>query len=266
MTELAIRDEDFSAFQAMFFNAAGIRLAPGKKALVASRLARRLKHYGLSGYGEYFQIVSGDAAEQAVAVDLLTTNETYFFREPKHFDYLANQVLPKKARSETYRIWSAACSSGEEVYTLAMLLAEELNGQAWEIFGSDLSSAVLHRACAGIYPMERGKGIPPELLKRYCWKGTNQEAGKFLIDESLRKRTQFAQINLNEPLPDTGLFDVIFLRNVLIYFEQDKKQQIVARLLHKLRPGGYLFIGHSESLNGMSLSLAVQSPSIYRKL
>jgi len=266
MEELSIRDEDFSAFQAMFFTAAGIRLAPGKKALVASRLARRLKHHGIACYGEYFKIVKGSADEKAIAVDLLTTNETYFFREPKHFDYLVTNVLPKRARGDTYRVWSAACSSGEEVYTLAMLLSENLDSQPWEVFGSDLSSAVLTRACAGIYPMERGKGIPPELLKRYCWRGTNEQAGKFLVDEWLRQQTRFAQINLNEALPDIGMFDVIFLRNVLIYFEQEKKQQIIARLLHKLRPGGYLFIGHSESLNGMSLSLASQLPSVYRKL
>lgn len=266
MEMLSIRDEDFAGFQAMFFHAAGIRLAPGKKALVASRLARRLKHHGLGGYAEYYQLIKGDATEQAIAVDLLTTNETYFFREPKHFDYLSTQVLSRRPRGESYRIWSAACSSGEEVYTLAMMLAEEIGSQPWEILGSDLSSSVLSRAQAGVYPMERGKGIPPELLKRYCWKGTNEEAGKFLIDKSLRQHVSFAQINLNEPLPDIGLFDVIFLRNVLIYFEPDKKQQIVSRLVHKLRPGGHLFIGHSESLAGMALSLQLLAPSIYRRI
>lgn len=266
MDELRIRDEHFSAFQALFFREAGIRLAPAKKALVASRLARRLKHHGLSCYGEYFEIVQADAGEQAIAVDLLTTNETYFFREPKHFEYLAAEVLPSRPRDGGFRVWSAACSSGEEVYTLAMVLAEHLDGKTWEVFGSDISTAMLTRACAGVYPMERGKGIPPAILKRWCWKGTNEEAGNFMVDEWLRQQTRFAQINLNESLPDIGMFDVIFLRNVLIYFEPDKKQQIVARLLHKLRPGGYLFIGHSESLNGMSLSLSSQSPSIYRKL
>jgi chemotaxis protein methyltransferase CheR len=264
MDELAIRDEEFSAFQDMFFREAGIRLAPGKKALVASRLARRVKHHGLKGYGEYFRLVQAHTAEQIVVVDLLTTNETYFFREPKHFDYLRTQILPRHG-AQKFRVWSAACSSGEEPYTLAMVLADTLKKQDWEIFGSDLSTRMLEKACAGLYPLERGKGIPEALLKRYCWKGKGEQEGNFLIDDSLRAKASFAQINLNEPLPDIGLFDAIFLRNVLIYFEPEKKQQIVGRLLQHLRPGGHLFIGHSESLNGMSLSLTLLAPSIYRK-
>lgn len=265
MDELSIHDDEFSAFQALFFRESGIHLAPRKKALVASRLARRLKQHGLRSYGEYFRLVQESVEEQAIAIDLLTTNETYFFREPKHFDYLRERILPQRRRNDTFRIWSAACSSGEEVYTLSMLLAEDMGNQPWEIFGSDLSASMLERACAGVYPLERGKNIPAELLKRYCWKGTHQQAGKFLVDEKLRRKVSFAQINLNETLPDTGVFDIIFLRNVLIYFEVDKKRQIVARLLDKLRSGGYLFIGHSESLGGLSLPLLLQTPSIYRK-
>lgn len=265
MKEVELNDEEFSALQTLFFQAAGIKLSANKKALITSRLSRRLLHHSLSSYGEYYRLLLGNHAEKVVAVDMLTTNETYFFREPKHFDFLTQRILPQHKRSRPFRVWSAASSSGEEAYTIAMLLAEHLAGAPWEIFGSDISTRMLEKAGIGVYPMERGKGIPEALLRRHCLKGTGPQTGNFMVDDSLRQKVSFSQINLNESLPEIGQFDVIFLRNVLIYFEAEKKQQIAKRLVEKLRPGGYFIVGHSESLSPAQFGLEPQVASIYRK-
>jgi chemotaxis protein methyltransferase CheR len=265
MLDAILSDGEFADFQRMIFSIAGISMSPAKKALVAGRLAKRLKHHGLGSYGEYFRMLSQQHDEMQIAVDLLTTNETYFFREPKHFDFLRDQVLPRHPRGRAFRIWSAACSSGEEPYTLAMLLADQMGDTPWEVFGSDISTQVLDKARRGLYPMERARGIPPALLRTHCLKGIGSQDGQLLVDPALRKRVTFAQINLNEPLPDVGEFDVIFLRNVMIYFQAETKRQVVARLLAKLRPGGIFVVGHSESLNGIAHGLEALAPSVYRK-
>lgn len=263
----ALNDGEFRQFQTWLYRIAGINLSPAKKALVAGRLGKRLKHHQLDSYGEYFQLIMGhDAAnELQVALDLLTTNETYFFREPKHFAFLREQVLPKVAASKPLRLWSAACSSGEEPYSLAMTLAESLGNSPWEILASDISSQVLAQARTGHYPLARARGIAQPLLVKYCLKGTGRQEGTFLIERSLRERLHFMQINLNQALPNVGEFEVIFLRNVMIYFDQPTKQQVLARLLPRLKPGGYFIVSHSESLNGISDALQLISPSIYRK-
>ncbi|MBT9541086.1 protein-glutamate O-methyltransferase CheR [Thiobacillus sp.] len=265
MLNVSLKDSEFSSFQQMIFRIAGISMTPAKKALVAGRLAKRLKHHGLDSYEDYFQLLSRQQDEMQVAVDLLTTNETYFFREPKHFDFLRDRVLPGHPAGRPFRIWSAACSSGEEPYTLAMLLADRLGDAPWDVFGSDISTQVLDKARRGLYPMERARGIPPALLRAHCLKGVGSQDGQLLIDPALRRRVQLAQINLNEPLPEVGEFDVIFLRNVMIYFQAETKRQVVARLLAKLRPGGIFIVGHSESLNGLAQGLETLAPSIYRK-
>lgn len=265
MDGVSISDNDFARFQQMIFSIAGISMTSTKKALVAGRLARRLKHHGLECYGEYFKLLSQKPDEMQVAVDLLTTNETYFFREPKHFDFLRDRILASHPPGTPFRVWSAACSSGEEPYTLAMVLAEGLGTAPWEILGSDISTRVLDKARTGLYPMERIRGIPSALLRAHCLKGVGSQEGSFMIDPVLRRHVRFAQINLNEPLPDVGMFDVVFLRNVMIYFQTETKRQVVARLLTKLRPGGYFIVGHSESLNGLSQGLETIAPSIYRK-
>ena len=199
------------------------------------------------------------------AVDLLTTNETYFFREPKHFDLLRKVATLARGRSEAFRVWSAASSSGEEAYSIAMVLEDCLPGQAWEIVGSDISTRVLDKARGGHYPMERAANIPKEYLKRFCLRGTGAQEGTLLIERGLRERVRFMQVNLNEPLPKLGMFDVVFLRNVMIYFNNETKQQIVGRILPTLKPGGHFCIGHSESLNGISDAVQALAPSIYRK-
>lgn len=265
MIEASLNDSEFTRFQQMIFGIAGISMTSAKKALVAGRLAKRLKHHGLDSYGAYFKLLSQDQEEVQMAVDLLTTNETYFFREPKHFDFLRQRVLPTHPSGRPFRVWSAACSSGEEPYTLAMVLADQLGEAAWEILGSDISIRVLDQARTGLYTMERMRGLAPAALHAHCLKGVGSQEGSFMIDPVLRRRVRFAHINLNEPLPDVGEFDVIFLRNVMIYFQAETKRQVVARLQAKLRPGGFFMVGHSESLNGLSLGLETVAPSIYRK-
>ncbi len=267
MNAAALNDREFGQFQSWLYSAAGISLSPAKKALVAGRLFKRLKHYELDSYGEYFKLImSGQRnGELQVALDLLTTNETYFFREPKHFEFLRQQVLPKAPAGKTFRVWSAASSSGEEPYSLAMTLAESLGTTPWEIIGSDISSQVLSKARAGHYPMERATNLPEPLLHKYCLKGIGKQHGTFLVERSLRSRVNFIQVNLNEALPELGEFDVIFLRNVMIYFDQETKTKVVARLLPRLKSGGYFIVSHSESLNGVSDALKLVAPSIYRK-
>lgn len=262
-----LKDREFEQFREWLYRAAGISLSPAKKALVAGRLFKRLKHYQLDSYGDYFKWIMApqNAAELQVALDLLTTNETYFFREPKHFEFLSRHVLPHAAPGRTFRLWSAASSSGEEPYSLAMTLAEGLPTTPWEITGSDISSQVLAQARTGHYPMERARNLPRPLLVKYCLKGTGPQEGTLLIDKTLRSRVNFIQVNLNEAMPNLGEFDVIFLRNVMIYFDQETKRKVVARLLPLLKPGGYFMVSHSESLNGVSDALKLVAPSIYRK-
>ena len=203
--------------------------------------------------------------ELQVAVDLLTTNETYFFREPKHFDFLRDHILPQHPAGKPFRVWSAASSSGQEAYSIAMILAEGLGDKPWEITASDLSTRVLEKARGGHYPMEHAEDIPQQYLSRYCLKGVGAQDGTFLVERSLRNRVNFMQVNLNKALPKLGEFDLIFLRNVMIYFDIETKRQVVRRIMALLKPGGYLLIGHSESLNGVVDDLQSVMPSIYRK-
>jgi chemotaxis protein methyltransferase CheR len=267
MRTVTITDQEFAQFQKLIHGIAGISMTTAKKPLVSGRLAKRLAHHGVGSYADYFRILQDDGSrgELQIAVDLLTTNETFFFREPKHFDFLRDKVLPHHRPGRPFRVWSAACSSGEEPYTLAMVLADGLGGASWEIVGSDISTRVLEKARGGHYSLERTKGISQQHLSRYCLKGVGSQEGTFLIDRHLRQQVQFRQVNLNEPLPQLGEFDVVFLRNVMIYFNMETKVQVVRRILPLLRPGGYFIVSHSESLNGVTDELKIVTPSIYRK-
>ncbi|MDB5998572.1 MAG: SAM-dependent methyltransferase [Rhizobacter sp.] len=262
-----ITDTEFTSFQRFIYDAAGITLSPAKKALVCGRLSKRLQANELRNYTEYFELLtSGKAdAEVQTAVDLLTTNETYFFREPKHFDLLRELAQAAASRTQPFRVWSAASSTGEECYSIAMVLADCLGSAPWEVMGSDISTRVLQRARAGHYPLERTRHIPAAYLKRFCLKGHGEQEGTLLVDRELRRRVSFTQVNLNTELPRLGTFDVIFLRNVMIYFNGDTKRQVVARVLGALKPGGHFCIGHSESLNDISTAVLQLAPSIYRK-
>ena len=263
---LHISDAEFLDFQSFVYQSAGISMHAGKKALICGRLSKRLQHHHLHSYGEYFALINSREGEmeRQICIDLLTTNETYFFREPKHFEWLVRHLHALPASGQPLRVWSAACSSGEEVYSLAMTLAEHCQ-QPWQVAGSDISTRVLERARSAHYAMVRAKNIPEPYLKKYCLRGTGSQEGTFLIHRSLRERVDFTHINLNAPLPQIGLFDVIFLRNVMIYFDSATKQSVIQRLTQQLRPGGYLCIGHSESLNDIYHDLVMQRPSIFTK-
>ena len=263
----AITDGEFAQFQRFIYEAAGITLARTKKSLVAGRLSRRLQHCGVASYAEYLKLLTSGAAaaELQTAVDLLTTNETYFFREPKHFEFLRQELAKPRRRAVQYRAWSAAGSTGEEAYSIAMVLEDCLPGQPWEVLASDISTRVLARARAGHYSLQRTSHVPPAYLKRFCLKGQGAQHGTLLVERWLRSKVRFLHVNLNARLPQLGTFDVVFLRNVLIYFDAETKRKVVERIANAIKPGGLLLIGHSETLTGIYDALETVSPSIYRK-
>jgi chemotaxis protein methyltransferase CheR len=271
MEHSAISQGEFARFQRFIFDIAGISMSDSKKALVSGRLAKRLQHFGLSSYDAYFRLLTDGAHKNEVqlAVDLLTTNETYFFREERHFDMLreaAGAARGSLRANAPFRVWSAACSSGEEPYSIAMVLADVLGAAPWEVAASDISTRVLERARTGHYPMERASHVPQDYLRRFCLKGIRDQQGTMLVDRALRERVHFRQVNLNTALPgDLGTYDLVFLRNVMIYFNGETKRQVVRRILGHIKPGGHLFIGHSESLQELGDMLRPVVPSVYRK-
>ena len=260
-----LSDGDFEKFRRMIHGIAGISMSAAKKPLVCGRLAKRMRQHGMRSYGDYFELLMRESQELQIAVDLLTTNETYFFREPSHFDFLREAVQALPRRQPAVRVWSAACSSGEEAYTIAMVLDDALGTRPWEVVASDISTRVLDRARAGHYLIKDAERIPRPLLARYCLQGIGAQDGTFIIDAPLRAHMRFMQLNLNASLPTLGEFDLIFLRNVMIYFDLETKRQVVERVLSALRPGGHFIISHAESLNGIPHGLDLVSPSIYRK-
>jgi len=264
MTTPVLSDHEFGLLRDWVHARAGISLSAAKKPLVTSRLLRRLSHHGLHSFGAYYGLITGggDNPETQIALDLLTTNETYFFREPKHFEFLRERALPARRPGQPFRVWSAACSSGEEAWSIAMTLADAL-GEAWEVTASDLSTRVLAQARNAQYPLERAEHIPRPQLVRHCLKGIGRQAGTFRVGPALRARVRFLQVNLVDTLPELGSFDLIFLRNVLIYFDAETKAQVVRRLCGALRPGGHFFCGHAESLHGMDVPLTGIQPAVY---
>lgn len=271
---LTISDEEFQSFQQLIYKAAGIHLPPTKKMLVVSRLSKRVRHHALSSLKEYYQLVSDGqhTDEFQVMVDLLTTNETYFFREPDHFTYLKQHLLPHYPREHPFQAWSAACSSGEEAYTTAMILMDVYGtARTWSILGTDISSRMLQAARNGVYPLSETRHIPKNYLTQYCLKGVRSQVGTFCIDKKLRDRVTFQQLNLNAAsYPQLPHFDLIILRNVLIYFDLVTKRQLIHKIINQLQPGGYLFIGHAENLSSLTTpeinaQFTNVAPTIYRK-
>jgi len=260
-----IQTNEFELFKCFLYEQAGILLAEHKKHLVANRLARRLRHFHFSDYKEYYELVQSNPNEHRIAIDLLTTNETYFFREPKHFDFLKNQILNQWPNNKKLRCWSAAASTGEESYSLAMLLDSVLGIKPWDIFASDINHSVLKKAKAAHYLMDRIDGIPQEFLKKYCLKGTGEYQGSLLISPKIRNKVTFSPVNLTQPFPQNGKFDIIFLRNVMIYFDNKTKEKIIAKMTSQLSEGGYLFIGHTESLKAIKHNLVEVTSTIFRK-
>lgn len=262
-----LSDSEFAQVQRFIYQSAGITLSDAKRALVCGRLAKRLHACQLKTYSEYLDLLqSGQSPDELqMAVDLLTTNETYFFREPKHFQFLKQVLRARRAPGAAFRVWSAAGSTGEEAYSIAMVLDDCLGAGPWDVVASDISTRVLARARTGHYSLDRLSNFPRGYLQRYCLKGTGAQEGTLLVERKLRSRVRFMQVNLNARLPRLGAFDIVFLRNVLIYFNLETKRSVVARILDALKPGGWLFIGHSETLVEVSESVEMVAPAIYRK-
>lgn len=257
--------EEFSWIAGFLREHTGIELRPGKEALVMGRLERRLRHHGLSTYAEYCALLTADPQEVRHAVDLLTTNETSFFREAAHFAFLREILGGRPALDRPLRIWSAASSSGEEAWSIAMTLADCLPvHQPWEVIGTDISLRVLRTAAQGIYPLAAAQKIPADLLKEHCRRGRGDFEGRLAVAGRVRQHVTFRHANLLSLPSDLGIFDIVFLRNVMIYFSAETKAALVTSIEGLLRPGGHLIVSHAETLNGLGSSLKLVKPSIYR--
>lgn len=269
LAECELTPAQFAQIAGMLYTHAGIRMREGKEGLVRARLVKRLRRFGFTDFAAYLDYLAQDEsrAEFAEMVDALTTNKTSFLREPSHFDYLRDVVLP--ATPGSLRIWSAGCSTGEEPYTLAMLLNEvvpTLVSRDVRILATDISHRVLATAKAAQYSAELMTGVPPEWLKRY-WIKRTQADGRVTYEAvpALRRLVHFARLNLMEQWPMHGPFDAIMCRNVMIYFDKETQQRLIERFWALLRPGGHLFVGHSESLTGLSHRFRYVQPAIYGK-
>jgi chemotaxis protein methyltransferase CheR len=270
--DTSISSSDYQFLTTLVYERSRINLGDDKQALVCARLNKRLRALNLPSYSAYCRHLKGPGAEAEIPllIDLISTNHTHFFREPRHFDYLRETFLPAwraKHRGRPFRLWSAASSSGEEPYTLALVLAEFFGPtEAWSIEGTDISNRIVEQAAQGIYANEKLAPVPPELLRKYFQKGIGQWEGHSRVKETLRSHLNFRQLNLLQPhYPFNEPFDVIFCRNVMIYFDRPTQQQLVAQLSANLRREGNLIVGHSESLNAIPHHLRQLQPTIYLK-
>ena len=250
-----------------------IWLHSGKESLIRARLGKRLRAHGFSTLTEYcdFLRTQADEEEFTSVVDALTTNFTNFLREEDHFQFLVRQAIPEvlPPGERRFRVWSAACSSGEEPYSIAFYLSEHFppgQGWQWQITASDISTQMLEAARQGVYSEERVRSIPPEWLRRYFQKGVGKWAGHYRVKRPLARHVEFRSINLIEPYEHKHCYETIFCRNVMIYFDRPTQEQLVNQLCRFLVPQGYLLIGHSESLNGLRVPLRCLRPSIYQKV
>ena len=271
-----ISDREFMLFQTLIYEVAGIFLPPIKKSLVAGRLNKRLRELELQNFRQYYDRVREDSSGEELArmLDAITTNETHFFREERHFDYLREVIYPawnrdvvNGKREPRLRAWSAACSTGEEPYTLAMSLMTDLcKDDVWDIhiLASDISNRVLESTRRATWPIKRAEEIPQSLLKRFMLKGTGSREGFMRAGPELRRLVETQYINLNDSrYPVEPGLDLIFCRNVLIYFDGDSRARVINRLLDLLKPDGYLFLGHAESLSGHNRRVRSVAPAIY---
>lgn len=274
---LSVSPALFRKFQQLIYAETGIWLGNSKTALLSGRLFRRLLTLGISSLEEYYDLVAvPDGHEERVRmIDAITTNETRFFREPRQFDFLIQHVFPRwkveaerGLRPKRVRIWSAGCSSGEEPYSLAMMLAQHLSAEeGWDfrILATDISHRMLERARTGIYDLARADDIPKELLRRFMLRGIADQQGRIKVKASLQEIIEFRLLNLNQPYAVEGPYDAIFCRNVLIYFSSDSRQRAVSNLVSHLKPEGFLFVGHAENLTSLSPQLRSVEPTIYLK-
>ena len=269
----ALSDRDLATIMRLVYTKSGITLHSGKRALVTARLQKLLKRSGLGTFKEYVRHLQNDKSgdELTAMLDAIATNHTAFFREPQHFEFLAKIVLPPlRARSTTVPIlgWSAACSSGEEPYTIAMTAFELFGDEAARLvrlLASDLSTKALTRAAAGVYKPERVAGLPRHLILKYFERGQSGQTGALRVSEPLRRLVEFRQLNLLDAPPPGRPLDFIFCRNALIYFDRVIQQRVIHQLEERLAQGGYLFTSHSESLNGLNHGLTWVAPAVYRR-
>jgi len=260
----------FDAFRTLIYDEAGISLSSSKESLVEGRLTTRLRRLDIPTFEQYHKYITqnNDKSELQVVVDLLTTNETYFFREEQHFDFMKTDILPNISCSQPFKVWSAASSSGQEAYTIAMVLAEKLKLHgAWKIVGTDINSKVLAEARLGRYQLDEKNYIPEELMHEYCLKGIRSQEGMVMFNRKIKEHLSFESLNLMKNWPTSFTnFDIVFLRNVMIYFDEETKKKLIGKIIDRIRPEGYLFVGHSESLNGLTDRVKIVKPSIYMKI
>jgi len=269
---------DFRRLGSLIENSCGIRMPASKKTLLQSRLSKRLKELGIASFRDYCKLVmspEGMEAELIHMIDAVTTNKTEFFREPQHFDFLVRSAVPELLAStgagvrRDLRLWSAGCATGEEPYTLAMVLGEFAERQAifdYSVLATDVSLGVLSKAMLGIYGHARVEPVPMEMRKKYLLRSRDRRAGLVRVAPELRRKVSFRWLNLVHE--DYGIgepMDVVFFRNVIIYFERPLQEAILNRICRHLVPGGYLFVGHAEALHALRVPLAQVAPSVYRR-
>jgi chemotaxis protein methyltransferase CheR len=270
---IEINDQEFGLFQSLIRRESGIHLPDPKKTMLVSRLVRRLHALNLTSFTDYYRhVVYGGEGEMARLLDAICTNETWFFRNGKHFDFLRDELAGRwiqeqraGRRAPRVRIWSAGCSTGEEPFSIAMVLLDTLPSWGVSVTATDLSTRALERAEAATWPLEKSKDIPASSLKRYMLRGTGSQDGKMKAGLDLRTTVSFRRLNLNDamwPFESSAPFDAVFCRNVLMYFEPACRERIVRRLLACLAPNGHVFVGDAEGLNGFAeLRLAI--PGVY---
>jgi len=275
--EHRLSDKDFKRLSEFIYDFVGIKMPPAKKVMVEGRLAKRIRLLGRKDYEDYCNFVfspEGQRLELIHLIDVITTNKTDFFREPTHFDYLTNQALPLLLQSSTsrkIRFWSAGCSTGEEPYTLAIVLSEfhAKYGQppaGFNILATDISTRVLDTARKAVYTSDRIGPIPMPLRRKYLLKSRDPRSDLVRVIPDLRRMVTFGRLNfMDEEFGLQDLMDVIFCRNVIIYFDKKTQEQLIKKFCRHLRPGGFLFLGHSESLHGYDLPLVQVAPTVYQK-
>ncbi len=277
MQGLALKDSEFQRFSRYVYDKCGINLHGGKKELLKARLGKILRQRNFRSFRAYYDQVVNDKSgyELTLLLNSISTNLTYFFRESEHFDFLRARALPElietkaSSRDNSLRLWSAGCSSGEEAYSIAMAVSEAVYGmKKWqiEIYATDLSTKVLATANAGIYEGEKVHNIPFDLKRRYFQKGSNKWKGDFRVKKGIRDMISFKRLNFMEKFLFKDPFDVVFCRNVMIYFDNPTKEGLIKKLSQCLSNGGYLLVGHSESLTGVKHQLKYIQPSIYKKI
>ncbi|MEM7349658.1 MAG: protein-glutamate O-methyltransferase CheR [Acidobacteriota bacterium] len=264
-----LTEAEFERLRNMIYREAGIALGPFKKDLLVARLRRRLRATGSKSFSSYYRLVRGDSAERQRMLDCISTNETRFFREPRQFEFLEQRLLPhwrtiRGRRSPGLRVWSAGCSTGEEPYSLAMLLLRVLPDWQNQILATDLSTEALSLARAALWPIEKSAEIPSSYLRQFMLRGTRSQNGWMKASPEIRSMVRFDQLNLHLDIaPNLGQFELIFCRNVLIYFDGPSRLRAVDRLLDHLAPGGVLFLGHAESLSELTGRVSSVGPNAY---